>query len=143
MLAAYVHCLTKADTRGTTSVEVRVHSRRARFLWIRTMLNRLKHLLGACEETTKFTDSYEVEALGDTYIVELATALAIERHLDKAGEAVWVEFRDAFGPRHRVLARYVYRLTESTRETRAALRAFWKARRNEDKEDEDPYENAS
>ena len=104
------------------------------------MVNRLQNLPGAGEEATKYTDYYEVEALCDTYIVELSTALAIERYLDTPGEPGWIEFRDVFGARHRLMAHSVRRITESTRETRAALRAFERARRNEDREDEDPFE---
>jgi hypothetical protein len=143
-IAECVHGLTKADTRGATSVEMRVHIRRARFNWIPPMVNRIKHLLGECEETTKtkLTDYQLVETLNDVYVVELATALDIERQLEKAVESSWLEFRDVFGARHRVLARFIYQITESTQEIRAAWRAFRKAREDEAKEDEDPYENS-
>jgi len=104
------------------------------------MVNRLQNLPGAGEEATKYTDYYEVEALCDTYIVELATALVIERGLDMPGEPGWIEFRDVFGARHRLMANSIRRITESTRETRAALRAFMRARRIEEKEGEDPFE---
>ena len=139
MLAAWVHCLTKADTRGPTSVEIRVDSRRARFLWNTTMVNRLQYLMGQVPEPTSYTDYYEIEALGDTYIVPLSTALAIERQLDNCATREWLEFRDVFGARHRLPARCVYRITESTRATRAALREFRTAMRKEHKSDEDPF----
>jgi hypothetical protein len=54
------------------------------------MVNRLQNLHGAGEEATKYTDYYEVEALCDTYIVELCTALAIELYLDRPGEPGWI-----------------------------------------------------
>ena len=104
------------------------------------MVNRLKDLIAEGEEATKYTEYYEVDATGDTYIVELSTALAIERHLDQPDNQEWIEFRDVLGARHRTKARFISRITESTRETRAALRAFGRARRNEEKEDEDPFE---
>jgi hypothetical protein len=106
------------------------------------MVNRLKGLLGAQEgeERTSSTDYYEVGARCDTYIVELATALAIERQLDNPGEPGWVEFRDVFGARHRVMGCLICCITESTHESRAAQRAFRQARRNEDKEGEDPFD---
>ena len=104
------------------------------------MVNRLQKILGSDEETTKYTEYYEVDAIGDTYIVELSTALAIERQLDRPGESVWIEFRDVFGARHRTKARFIGRITESTRETRAAMREFDRARRTESKEGEDPFE---
>ena len=111
------------------------------------MVNRLQKLLGAGEgeegeeETpSKYMDYYVVDAIGDTYIVELSTALAIERHIDKPGSEVWIEFRDVFGARHRLKTLHICRITESTQETRAALRAFDKARRKEERDDEDPFE---
>jgi hypothetical protein len=38
------------------------------------------------------------------------------------------------------MAHSIRRITESTRESRAALRAFERARRNEERADEDPFE---
>jgi hypothetical protein len=107
---------------------------------VRAMVNRLQNILGGTEETTKYTDYYEVDAIGDTYIVELSTALSIERQLDHPGEPGWIEFRDVFGARHRTKAHHINRITESTPETRAALREFRRARRNEEKEGEDPFD---
>jgi len=103
------------------------------------MVNRLQYLTGHVPEATSYTDYYLVETLSDTFVVPLSTALAIERALNKAGSPDWLEFHDVFGARHRVLAACVYRITECTRETRAALRAFKQARRQEEKQDEDPY----
>jgi hypothetical protein len=93
------------------------------------MINRLQNLPlpGITEEATSYTDFYELEALGDTYIVSLGTVLAVERQLDKSVTPEWLEFRDVFGARHRLPARCVYRITESTRATRAAVRAFRRA----------------
>ena len=104
------------------------------------MINRLRHLAlpGITQEATSYTDFYELEALGDTYIVSLGTVLAVERQLDQCAMPEWLEFRDVFGARHRLPARCVYRITESTRATRAAVRAFRKAMIDEAKEDEDP-----
>jgi hypothetical protein len=95
------------------------------------MINRLQHLLGEPPEAISFTDFYELEALGDMYIVALGTVLAIERQLDQGAMPDWLEFRDIFGARHRLPARCVYRITESTRTTRAALRAFRKTMQDE------------
>ena len=102
------------------------------------MVNRLQYLMGQVPEPTSYTDYYEIEALGDTYIVPLSTALAIERQLDQCATREWLEFRDVFGARHRLPMQCVYRITESTCETRAALRQSRKAMREEQKEDEDP-----
>src|ERR1043166_2393285 len=106
-----------------------------------TMVNRLQHLMGIVPEATQYTDYYEIEAIGDTFIVALSTVLYVERQLDQCDIAGWVEFRDVFGARHRLPARCIYRITESTRETRAAVRAFEKVRRDEGKEFEDPFED--
>jgi hypothetical protein len=103
------------------------------------MVNRMQYLLGAIPEATSYTDYFEVEAVGDTFIVPLATALALERQLETCSDNVWIEFRDVFGARQRLPARAIYRITESTRETRAALRAFRRARQEEATEDEDPF----
>lgn len=103
------------------------------------MVNRLQYLLGQVPEATSYTDYYRVETLSDVFVVSLSTAFAIERALDKAATPDWLEFRDVFGARHRVLALCVYRISECTRETRAAVRAFQQARRKEEKQDEDPF----
>ena len=102
------------------------------------MVNRLQHLLGAAPGAASYTDYYEVRGFGVTYIVPLSTALAIERQLDQPGERGWVEFHDVFGARHRLTASWIYRISESTRETRAAVRAFDRAMEKEEKEDGDP-----
>lgn len=125
--------------RGPTSLEMRVQPPPPRFFWNTTMvINRLQYLLGAGPGATSYTDYFEIEALGGTYIVPLSTALAVERQLDKAGAPDWLEFRDVFGARHRMPAVCIWRITESTRETRAALRAFELARRKEEEQDGDP-----
>jgi hypothetical protein len=103
------------------------------------MVNRVQHLLGEIPEATSYTDFYELEALGDTFIVALSTALAIERQIDRRGTPDWLEFHDIFGARHRLPARCVYRIGESTRATRANLRAFRKALREDERADEDPF----
>ena len=103
------------------------------------VINRLQYLLGPAPEATAYNDYYEIEALGGTYIVPLSTALAIERALDKCGTPDWLEFRDVFGARHRMPSLCIWRITESTRATRAAIRAFDQARRKEEKDDEDPF----
>ena len=95
------------------------------------MVNRLQYLMGEVPDPTSYTDFYEIEAIGDTYIVPLSTALAVERQLERCAVTDWLEFRDVFGALHRLPAQYVYRITESTRATRATLREFRKATREE------------
>ena len=103
------------------------------------MVNRLQYLEDEIPEATSYTDYYELEAFGDTYVVALSTALAVERQLDQCAMPDWLEFQDVFGARHRLPARCVYRISESTRATRAKLRAFRKAMCDEAKTDEDPF----
>jgi hypothetical protein len=91
------------------------------------MTNRLQYLLGQIPEAI-YTDYYEVDALGDTYIVSLATAFAIERALHKAASPDYVELRDVFGKEHRVLVFCIYRIRECSRATGEFVRAFAKAR---------------
>jgi hypothetical protein len=57
-----------------------------------------------------YTDYYEIETLTGTYVVSLATAHAIERALHRAVTTDWLEFRDVFGGRQRVLAICVYQI---------------------------------
>lgn len=78
------------------------------------MMNRLRYLPGMTREAMRYTDFYELEALGDTYTVALGTVLAIERQLDQVTTPEWIEFRDVFGVRHRLPARCVYRITVSS-----------------------------
>ena len=101
------------------------------------MVNRLQYLWGDVPEPTSYPDYYEIEAIGDTYIVPFSTALAVERQLERCVTTDWLEFRDVFGARHRMPARHVYRITESTRATRGALREFRKAMREQEREDGD------
>lgn len=105
------------------------------------MVNRLKHILEDHSGSNEYNEYYEVEALGDTYVVSLSTALYVERELDRCGEPMWLEFRDLFGARHRIPARCVYRITESTRSAREAKRAFERAQREEERADEDPLQD--
>ena len=91
------------------------------------MTHRLQYLQGQLPEAI-YTDYYEVEALGDTYIVSFATAFTIERALDEVATPDWIEFRDVFGKEHRVLALCIYRIRECSRMTREFVRAFAEAR---------------
>ncbi len=102
------------------------------------MLNRLQYLRGEPPEATAYTDFYELEAAGDIFVVALSTALAIERRLDQCATPEWLEFHDVFGAGHRLPARCVYRISESTRVTRANVRAFGMAMR-EERDDNDGH----
>lgn len=86
------------------------------------MINRVKHLLGEIPQATSYTDLYELEALGDTFVVAFSTALAIGRQFEHRSTPDWLEFHDVFGAQHRLPARCAYRISESKRATRANLR---------------------
>ena len=98
------------------------------------MGNRLRFRRGEVPAPTSYTDYYEVEVLGDNYIVPLSTAHVIERELENSAVTDWLEFRDVFGAHHRLPTRYVYRINESTRVTRAALRDYRRTMRGEARE---------
>ena len=71
---------------------------------------------------TRFTDYYQIDALGDSYIVAFSTALTVERQLEECAITDWIEFTDVFDATHRVPAGFIHRITESPR-GRASLRA--------------------
>ena len=87
------------------------------------MTHRLQYLMGTGPEAL-YTDYYEIETLGDTYVVSFTTAFAIDRALADAAAPDWLEFRDVFGKEQRVLALCVYRIRECSRATREFIRAF-------------------
>jgi hypothetical protein len=105
------------------------------------MGNRLKYLMEESSGPREYDQYYQVEAYGDTYIVSLETVLLIERALNRCGEPGWMEFRDLFGARHRMMVRHIYRISESTIEARTAFRAFERARKKEERADKDPLED--
>ena len=74
------------------------------------MINRLQNLPGF-PEATSYNDFYQLEVLGDTYIVSLGTVLAVARELERCVTPEGTEFRDVFGARHRLPARSVYRIS--------------------------------
>jgi hypothetical protein len=59
-----------------------------------------------------FTDYFQVDVVGTRYIVPYSTARLIEIHLEAASINTWLEFRDVFGARHRIPARWVYGISE-------------------------------
>ena len=62
---------------------------------------------------TRFTDYYEIEALGETYVVAFSVAAQIERVLERGSATDWLDFQDVRGNRHRIPARHVYRVKEA------------------------------
>ena len=104
------------------------------------MIQRLKDLL---EQTpgAVLDEYFEVEARMYTYVVTFDTARGVKRRLDQFPQPEWVEFTDLFGAEQCVRSQDCFRITESTPETRALMRAFLSARHKEEKSDEQPARN--
>ena len=100
------------------------------------MINRVQHVLDEHCEDRQYDYFYTVETACDRYCVSFDTVLAIEYQLDRAHRPVWIEFRDLFGARQRVLSHLVVRISESTPAARASMRAFRRARDEEDRRDD-------
>ncbi|HYC52072.1 MAG TPA: hypothetical protein VEB19_13240 [Gemmatimonadaceae bacterium] len=100
------------------------------------MINRVKHLVDHPPESRRLDEYFIVEAYCNGYVVTFETALMIERQLEHCPALRWIEFRDVFGSRHRVLSLHVYHIGESTPQTREAMRRFEKLREKEGESDE-------
>jgi hypothetical protein len=99
------------------------------------MVNRVLHLVEEQPGERQYDHFYTVETANDCFWVAFDTLLAIEYELDRAHRPLWIEFRDLFGARQRVLSCLVVRLSESTPATRASIRAFRRARKIENEQD--------
>jgi hypothetical protein len=104
-------------------------------------MNRLKDFFEQPPEPDRQDDFFEIECYCDTFAVSRETAQEVERRLDQLPPPRWIVFRDLAGARHRVVAKQIYRISESTAAHRAAVRAFSRARRSEDKADRRPWED--
>lgn len=101
------------------------------------IIERLRDLLD--ERPGAVLDEFvEVEARMYTCIVAFEAAVRVKRDLDRFPQPEWVEFSDQFGARQCVRSQDIIRISESTPKTRAALRAFVRARQREEKADEAP-----
>lgn len=105
------------------------------------MQNRLEDLFRDPLEPDGPDEFYLVETRPDTFPVTRETAIEIERQLDQRPTPRWVAFRTLNGARHRILVSDIYRISESSPQLRAASRAFWRARRLEEKNDRRPWED--
>jgi hypothetical protein len=104
-------------------------------------MNRLKDYFEQPPEPERQDDFFEIESHYDTFAVSREMAIEIERRLDQLPPPRWVVFHDLTGARHRVLAAHIYRISESAAAQRAASRAFYRARRLEEKADRRPWED--
>jgi hypothetical protein len=140
-IAVETHCLTKAGRHGRTKRETRVAIPAAPgspcHLSSTSMqiIERLRDLLD--ERPDAVLDEFvEVEARMYTYIVAFDAAVRVKRDIDRFPQPEWIEFIDQFGARQVVRSQDVVRISESTPKTRAAMRAFVRARQTEEKSDE-------
>src|SRR5262249_43058333 len=104
-------------------------------------MNRLKDYFGEPEPPDAGDDYHEVDSYGESFVVARGTAAEIERLLEHRPPPLWVVFHDLAGARHRIKSANIYHISESTAAQRAARRAFWRARRLEDKQDRRPWED--
>ncbi len=101
----------------------------------RLIIERLRDLLD--ERPGAVLDEFvEVEARMYTYIVAFDAAVGVKRELDRFPQPEWIDFVDQFGARQCVRSQDVVRISESTPKTRASMRAFIRARQQEEKSDE-------
>jgi hypothetical protein len=99
------------------------------------MIERLKDLLELRPDAV-LDDWFELEARAYTYVVTFDTALHVKLAIEQYPQPEWVEFTDLFGAKQSVRSQDVFRVSESTQKTRAAVRSFLRARETEDKSDQ-------
>jgi hypothetical protein len=96
------------------------------------MIDRLADLLELRPDA--IVDEYfELEARGYTYVVTFDTAVRVQRGIEQYPQPDWVEFTDLFGAKQCVRSQDFYRISESTSQTRAAVRTFLRERQQEEK----------
>ncbi len=145
--AAPPHELPLPDEGRTVrghDAEVRVQAPPARPISLSRAIagmNRLKELFDRSPEPEREDDFFEIETYQDLFAVSRDVAVDVERRLDQLPPPHWIVFRDLTGARHRVLATQIHRVSECTASQRAARRAFYRARRLEDKADRRPWED--
>ena len=104
-------------------------------------MNRLKDFFDELPEPEGTNDYFAIETPHDTFAVSKETAEDIVCQLAQRPAVRWLTFRDLATAWHRILAAHVYRISERTAAQRAAARAFWRARRLEEKADRRPWED--
>jgi hypothetical protein len=104
-------------------------------------MNRLKTLLGQSPDPERPDDYYEIEWKYKHFAVDRRTAEDVARRLSEDPPPKWIVFRDLNGSRHRVVAKKISRISESTVSQRQAEREFDRARREEDRRDRRPWED--
>jgi hypothetical protein len=103
-------------------------------------MNRLEEFFGRSSGGSPPDDYYEIKIRFETFYVSRETALDVERCLDQLPPPRWIVFRDLTGARHRIVLEHIWRVSESLVGQRSTQRTFDRARREEDKEDNPPWE---
>ena len=107
-------------------------------------MNRLAKYFQEAEEPQEpeVPDSYAVvETAQYWFIVAPETARRVERLVTRWLGSRWLVFTDIYGVRRRILRSAVDNIYESTPTQRAAMRAFRRARKLEEKADRRPWED--
>jgi hypothetical protein len=117
-LAAWVQCLTKADTRGEdecrgaglTPAAPGLPETFDRNAYMQTR-KHYRHLPEERFKPWQFTDFYQIETLAGTFVVSMGTARHVEHRLETCSDLESIDFHDLSGVRHRIQARYIARIT--------------------------------
>jgi hypothetical protein len=104
-------------------------------------MNRLKQPHEGSPSGEPVGDYWEIETRDNYFVISREVARAVERALSRPLVPQWIVFRVLSGSRHRVRARSIHRVSESTAAQRAAAREFFRARRLEVKADKRPWED--
>ena len=74
-------------------------------------MQRVRHYPDERFKPWQFNDFYEVETFLGTFVVSMATALHVERCVERMSDLEWIEFHDLSGTAHRIQARYIAGIT--------------------------------
>jgi len=97
-----------------------------------TFINKIREMIAEPMPAAETSAFGEIELYnGFCIAVTLETARAIERELESRPFPEWIVFRAICGSRFRIAASQFMRVSESTAESRAAARAFNRARQAE------------
>lgn len=102
-------------------------------------MNRLVPYFAEAEEPQEpeAADTFMVVETGQyRFHVSVEVGRCIERLLDRRFGPRWIVFTDVFGSRRRILRSAVDCVYDSTPALRAAARAFWRAREQEENADQ-------
>jgi hypothetical protein len=103
-------------------------------------MNRMTGFLAEGPEN-EYGDFFVVSGIFFSAGVTRATAVRIERALNRWIVPRWIVFYDRVGSRYRVRTDLIRSIVESTAEQREADRRYDRAREREEKEDQRPWDD--